>query len=247
MNRKTVLTCAAAGVLCLASLLLPDVTLAARDRAMRSRVESVETDEVALSLLTELTVGQKLTLAGDASATDIPLAAGKVLDGDGVKARVREMVEYEIIPEDMDYTLESSATLRVGADGSALILWRAELYGADWSMSMLLDDSTGAVLACSLRVWEETDAAPDADNSEIVRPGDAYSEPMDPAPDYGLPSFDYQDPAMMFLSPLGLKPAGYTFSDTDPGTAFVHLNDGPDIPVTFRVEWPEVYISVNMG
>ena len=93
MRRKTVITCLMTAAVCVLALLLPDLVLALHDRTMASRVESLESDEVALDLLSDLSPTEKLLLTGDRSATVIPLASGRRMDALTAQKHV-----YELIP-----------------------------------------------------------------------------------------------------------------------------------------------------
>lgn len=152
MRRKTVITCVVTAAVCLAALLLPDVILALHDRAVSSRVESVEADEVALDLLSDLTPIQKLYLAGDPSATVIPLASGRKMDAEAAKAHA-----YEILPVgEGTRVLSAEASLKVASDGSSMILWRVAIRDESmWVYTLVFDDETGYLLGEELDVPQE--------------------------------------------------------------------------------------------
>lgn len=150
MRRKTLITCAVTAAVCVLTFLLPDLLLAIRDRAVSSRVETLEADEVELSLLSELSPSQRFRLAGDTTATVFPLSSGRSMDTDGAIKHA-----YELLPITQARVVQASATLKVASDGSGMVLWRVSLTEDSWTHTLIFDDTTGYLLGVELDISQE--------------------------------------------------------------------------------------------
>lgn len=219
MKRKTVITCAVTAVVCVLAILLPDLVLGIHDRAVASRVESLEVDEVALDFLSVLTPTQKLYLAGDRSATVIPLASGRKMDALTAQKHI-----YELVPIGEEVrVLSAGASLKVASDGSTMILWRVAIQdGSDWVYTLVFDDDTGYLLGMELDVpqayldkygWDGPIALPDA------------AEGYDPGwLDLRLMCSGFSD---LILPSFGLT---LDYIETmAPGAYYLHLSDGYEL------------------
>ncbi len=203
---------------CVLALLLPDLVLALHDRTMASRVESLESDEVALDLLSDLSPTEKLLLTGDRSATVIPLASGRRMDALTAQKHV-----YELIPigEEVQF-VSAEAMLKVASDGSTMILWRVAIKdGSDWVYTLVFDDDTGYLLGMEL----------DVPRSYLEQYGwDSFAYPnasvgMEP---------DWLDVRLMCAGfcDLILPVLGLTLDYTEtmaPGAYYLHLSNGYEL------------------
>lgn len=170
MKRKTVLTLCAAALMCLVSALLPGAVLALRDLALTRSTETVAADQVELSLLSTLDAARKLRLAGDSSATAVPLKGGRVMTEDqAVDSAVKSQ-------QDMGLYLgpgqssAASARLIVGGEGESMVVWDVSVSwpGSGVTGRYIVDDETGGLLGIELRGGAENSpvlSAPEAADS----------------------------------------------------------------------------------
>lgn len=223
MKTKTIPVFCAAVAVCVLAFLMPDIVLTLHDRTVSSRVESVEADEVSLTLMADLSATQRLLLAGDLYATVIPLAAGRNMDAEeaqGMSAKVAR----GFLPDAL--AVDASAELRVGSDGSAIIVWRTMCTGNGWNLTLLLDDSDGAILGIAL--WVTEGANPWA--GEV---------PLEP----DTAMFFVEGFAETILDQFGLYLAYAEEHET--GSLLLHISDGTEIPVSVLVD-NGMYVSVNI-
>lgn len=230
MRRKTVITCVVTAAVCVLALLLPDLVLALHDRAVAARTESLEVDEVALDILSDLTVLQRLYLAGDPSATVIPLSSGKRMDAREAVELARKKVSMYF---DEDLPAKATPQLRMGINGEGIILWDVEMTGEDWTLNVLMDDEYGDILGAAFVVKNVSieDLVPRVDPLE---PGMSREEVL-----IGYVWAHFLD----FSEPLGIvveeviTPA--------PNTMLVCFEGGVEVPVTVE-NLDGVYIRINM-
>ena len=244
--RKTKVWLLSLAVLLIAagSFLLPPVLFALQDRADAREADQVPMDEVDLSLISELTLVDKLTLAGDPSVSAIELSSGFGRDIDGVRDGLFETFALAgIDPADLDpFTFTARPILVINDREQSMILWAVQIQGPLLRLNAKMDDETGKVLAFDLTVLEdilEPDShwAIEAESDKNIF-SSAYSA-------VGEDVF-YQVASLYIDQYLELYWVTLTIDGTDTMLAYIPYDEGfYTLPITLTAG-SVTYIGVNM-
>ena len=184
MRRKTVWTLLAAGVLLAVSFVMPGAVLTLRSRALAARDQEVAAEEVHLSLLTPLDTPEALKVAGSTASTAIPLSSGRIHTEENVRAAADRLVYEEIGGYDVSngaFTVTTKVDLRVGEDGSALILWTVNYVSTRVDITVVMDDRNLACLGLTYGEYLNNEEASAPDNGSKAEAGEVTGL-LDPDP-----------------------------------------------------------------
>ena len=148
-SRTAIIVYTVTALLCVASFFLPGIVLAARDRTLARSDDILPADEVQLSLLSNLSMAQRLALVGDPGATEVYLASGRSLTEEEAREHASALVRGMSLMDKSVSEFEVSLTpqLRVAADNSALLTWTAVYTSDSRDVTVIFDDEGGSCLA----------------------------------------------------------------------------------------------------
>lgn len=156
-------------LVCAGGICLPSLLLGWQDEKRIGRSEAEDAQEVLLTTHTELTLTEKLNLMRKGTMNSIALENGKNYKYNTIEAKMREEIqkleELDILDLQGQKLNFSGAEMQfcIDTDGEiqSLMLWVIEAVTEQYSLTIVLDDETGKILALGQEGWADMKAYTD--------------------------------------------------------------------------------------